>query len=184
MYRTVIEENPKNIAIIDVFSILIKDRIIFIDGIITDELANAVIAQMLYLNSQDSSKQINIYINSQGGSVYAGLAIWDVSKVIKAPIRTVGIGMAASMGAVLMLMGKERVGLPHTRFMLHQVSGGAFDKLSDMLIHLEEIKGAQQDVYNIIKEYTNIQDPETSLKDDKWMKSKEALECGLLTEIL
>ena len=183
MVRTVVKENPKNIAVIDVFSALVENRIIFIDGVIDDELANGVIAQMLYLNALDKEKEISIYINSPGGSVYDGLAIWDVSKVIEAPIKTVGIGLAASMGAFLMLMGKKRVGLKHSRYMLHQVSSGMRGKFSDIEIELQQAKELQDDLYKIIKEHTTIQNPEELLKPDNWYNAEKALEIGILTEV-
>lgn len=182
--RTIAEESQKNIAIMDVFSKLIQDRIIFIDEEITDELANGVIAQLLYLNSVDPNGLINIYINTRGGFVTQGLAIYDVSKIITAPIRTVCIGQAASMGAILMLMGKTRCGLKHSRFMLHQISGGTVGSLTDMQIAIKEADTLQTFIYNILKEHTTIKDIDQALKDDVWLSSEEALACGLITEIL
>lgn len=182
--RTIAEESPKNIAIMDVFSKLIQDRIIFIDSQIDDELANGVIAQLLYLNSVDPKSEINIYINSPGGVVVQGLAIYDISKLISAPIRTVCIGEAGSMAAVLMLMGEKRCGLKHSRFMLHQISGGAIGYLSEMKISIKEAELLQNSIFNILKQHITIPDLEESLKSDLWMSSEEALSCGLITEIL
>ena len=122
--RTIVEERQKNVAVMDVFSRLIQERIIFIDDVIDDDLANGVIAQLLHLDSLDKKKPINIYINTPGGGVYSGLAIYDIAKLISAPIRTVCIGMAASMGVPLMLMGTERCATKHSRIMIHQPMGG------------------------------------------------------------
>lgn len=182
--RTIVEESAKNVAVMDVFSKLVQERIIFIDDVIDDDLANGVIAQMLYLSALDKDKLINIYINSPGGILTSGLAIYDVAKLIKTPIRTVCIGQAASMGAILMLMGKERCGLKHSRFMLHQPSGRAFGKYEDIKIDFEEITILRQNLYNILKEHTSIPDIEEHLKLDRWFSSKTALEFGLITEIL
>lgn len=181
--RTIIEEKEKNIVIMDVFSKLIQERIIFIDDVITDELANGVIAQMLYLDSI-SNEKIQIYINTPGGDVYSGLAIYDVSKLIKSPIRTVCVGLAASMGSILMLMGKERCGLKHSRVMLHQISGGASGQLSNMVISVDEMKKLNKEIQDILIENTLIKDIEKTILFDNWYTSKEALECGILTEIL
>lgn len=182
--RTIIEEKPGNIAVLDVFSKLIQERIIFIDGEIDDELANGVIAQMMYLNSQSTDREIDIYINTPGGMVTQGLAIYDVAKLIKAPIRTLCIGQAASMGAILMLMGSTRRGLPHSRFMLHQISGSMRGSLEDMKISFEEGKIAQDSLYKILREKTTIPDLDKTLLTDFWMSSEEALSYGILTEIL
>ena len=182
--RTIIEEKPGNIAILDVFSKLIQERIIFIDGAIDEEITNAVIAQMMYLNSLSQERAIDIYINSPGGSVIQGLAIYDVAKLIKAPIRTLCIGEAVSMGAILMLMGSTRRGLKHSSFMLHQISGGMRGPFSDMKISLEQGRIAQEYLYNILREKTSIPDLDVTLLNDYWMNSEEALKYGLLTEIL
>lgn len=184
-YRTIVEENPKNIAVIDVFSKLIQDRIIFIDDVIDNELANGVIAQMLYLDSI-SNETINIYINSPGGSVYDGLAIYDASKLLKSPIRTVCMGMSASMGAILMLMGEKREGLKHSRIMIHQPMGGAIGQASDIRITSKEIDKLESELYQIISDVTG-KDIEQVRKDcdrDYWMDSQEALDYGFLTKIL
>jgi ATP-dependent Clp protease protease subunit len=183
MYRTIVEERPENIAVMDVFSKLIQERIIFIDGPIDDELANGVIAQMLYLDSI-SNDTINIYINTPGGMVTQGLAIYDVSFLIKSPIRTVGVGEACSMGAILMLMGKERCSLKHSRFMVHQPSGGAYGTAEDNRRTIEEMNRLEKVLYKIIKEKTTIKDVEETLLFDTWMDAEQALECGLINKIL
>lgn len=183
MYRTIVEERPENIVVMDVFSKLVQERIIFIDNLITDELANGVIAQMLYLDSI-SQETINIYINSPGGDVCQGLAIYDVSKLINSPIRTVCMGIAASMAAVLMLMGERRDGLKHSRLMLHEVSDWIRGKASDIMIEIKEMELAQISLYEIIKEKTNINNPETLFIKDKWYSAEEALEYEILTKVL
>lgn len=181
--RTIVEERPENIAVMDVFSKLIQERIIFIDDVITEDLANGVVAQMLYLDSISNDK-INIYINSTGGIVTQGLAIYDVSKLLKSPIRTVGMGQVASMAAVLMLMGKERCGLKNTRFMLHQPSGGFLGTTEENRRTMQEMEKLESILYDIIKEKTNIPNVEKTLLFDTWMGSEEALEYNLIDKIL
>lgn len=183
MYRTIVEERPENIAVMDVFSKLIQERIIFIDGAITEELANGVIAQMLYLDSLNN-EQINIYINSHGGEVTQGLAIYDIAKLTKSPIRTVGIGNACSMGAVLMLVGEERCSLENCRFMLHQPSGGFVGTIAENKVALEEMIALEKILYKIIEDKTNITNAEENLLLDMWLSPEEALEKGIINKIL
>ena len=182
--RVIIEESPKNIGIIDAISNLIKDRIVFIDGIIDEDMANGVIAQMLYLNSQSTTKPIHVYINSYGGEVHAGLGIYDVANIIQAPIRTVCIGKACSMGAFLMLMGSERCATENSRIMLHQPSGGCIGTVKSMEIDFEEVKKSKEILYGIVKSKTNITDPEEEFRNDKWYSAEEALEVGILTSVM
>lgn len=184
-YRTIVEENPKNIAVIDVFSKLIQDRIIFIDGVIDEDSANGIIAQMLYLDSL-SNEEITCYINGPGGSVYDGLAIYDTSKIVKSPIKTVNVGKAFSMSAVLMLMGQERQGLKHSRIMIHQPMGEAVGQASDIKITHEEIQKLKKELYEIISEVTgqSYDKVEKDCDRDYWMTSEEALKYGFLTKIL
>ena len=182
--RTIVEEKGKSTVIMDVFSKLIQERIIYIDGEIDDVLANEVIAQMLYLNSIDSKKQISIYINSPGGSVMDGLAIYDVSEIITAPIRTVCVSEAASMGAILMLMGDERCALKHSRIMLHEVAGHNFGKTKDAAVRFKLQTDLQKELYDIVKQKTNLVNIEEMFKLDTWWTAKEALDCGILTKIL
>jgi ATP-dependent Clp protease protease subunit len=184
MQRVIVEENSKNIAVMDVFSKLIQERIIFIDGVIDEELANGVIAQMMYLTHQDPNKVINIYINSPGGSILDGLAIYDVAKLLKTPIRTVCVGMAASMAAVLMLMGEHRCGLIHSRMMLHEASGYNVGKTKDVEVKFLLQKQLQNELFDIVKQKTNLEDIDKMFKLDRWFTAQEALECNLLTEIL
>lgn len=184
MYRTVVEESPKNMAIMDVFSRLVQERIIFIDDVIDSDLANGVIAQMLYLDSK-STEPINVYINSPGGNVYDGLAIYDVSKLLKSRVNTVCIGLAASMGALLMLMGKERSATKHSRIMFHSPSNQITGKIEEIKIDYEQTVEVKEEMYKIIKDNTNIQeDIEELFKFDTWYNSQKALESGILTKIL
>lgn len=183
MLRTIVEESPKNMAIMDVFSKLCQERIIFIDEPIDSELANGVIAQMLYLDSLNN-KEISIYINTPGGSVSQGLAIYDVSKLINSPIRTVAIGETASMGAILLLMGSTRCALKHTRIMFHQPFSIFSGKASDLKVEMKELEIYQDYIYSIVKENTKFEDPEKSFISDLWLSPEEALKYGVITKIL
>lgn len=181
-YRTIVEPG-KNINVIDVFSKLIQNRIIFIDGVIDDEFASEIVAQLLYLDSV-SHDEISIYINSPGGQVNAGLAIYDFGKLVKSSIKTVCVGVAASMGAILMLLGEKRLCTKHSRIMFHQPSGGVLGTSSEIKIYFDEIESLKQDLYSIIKERTLITNPEELYSQDKWYNSKQCLEYGIVTEIL
>ena len=186
MIRTIVEERQKNVVVMDVFSKLVQERIIFIDGDIDEELANGIIAQMLYLDSLDKIKPINIYINTYGGSCYDGLGIYDIAEKITAPIRTVAMGKCCSMGVPLILMGSERCATKRTRFMIHQPSGGAVGQASDIKITHEEIQLIQREMYNIISEKTGqtYEQVEKDCDRDKWMSAQEALDYGIITKIL
>jgi ATP-dependent Clp protease protease subunit len=181
--RTIVEESPDNIAVMDVFSRLIQDRIIFIDDAIDDDLSNGVIAQLLYLDSLNN-ETINVYINSPGGSVSSGLAIYDVAKLIKSPIKTICIGTAGSMAAILMLIGQERCGLKHSKFMLHQPSGGVGGAAEDIRIVAKEITSIENSLYTIIKEHTTFKDVKNLFNRDYWLNSEEAFKFNLITKIL
>jgi ATP-dependent Clp protease protease subunit len=181
--RTIVEERGKSIVVMDVFSKLVQERIIFIDEPIDDELANGVIAQLLYLDSVNQ-QPIDIYINTPGGSVYSGLAIYDVAHLIKSPIKTICVGMAASMGAILMLMGTERHATKHSRIMLHQPSGEAVGTADDISITHEQIQKVKKEMYDIVEEKTSLMNVEALFKNDVWYTAAEALECGLLTKVL
>lgn len=182
--RTIVEERSKNIVVMDVFSKLIQERVIFIDDVIDDDLANGVVAQMLYLNSLDKTLPIDVYINSPGGCIISGMAIYDVSKVIESPIRTICVGMAASMAAVLMLMGKERCALKHSRIMLHEAATLMKGKTKDIEVDYILLKELQKEIFEVIKEKTTIKDIENTFKLDTWYKAKEAKEVGLIHTIL
>ncbi|HAB28847.1 MAG TPA: ATP-dependent Clp endopeptidase proteolytic subunit ClpP [Xanthomarina gelatinilytica] len=184
----IIEERQMNIAIFDVFSRLMMDRIIFLGTGINDQVANIIQAQLLYLESTDSSKDIQVYINSPGGSVYAGLGIYDTMQFIKPDVATICTGMAASMGAVLLCAGEKgkRSGLTHSRVMIHQPLGGAQGQASDIEITAREILILKEELYKIISKHSG-QDYDKVYKDsdrDYWMKADKAKEYGMIDEIL
>ena len=184
----IIEERPMNIAIFDVFSRLMMDRIIFLGTEINDQVANIIQAQLLFLESTDSSKDIQIYINSPGGGVYAGLGIYDTMQLIKPNVATICTGMAASMGAVLLCAGEKgkRSGLTHSRVMIHQPIGGVSGQASDIEITAKEIITLKEELYKIISKHTG-QDYKKVYADsdrDYWMKSDKAIEYGMIDEIL
>lgn len=188
MTPNIIEERQMNIAIFDVFSRLMMDRIIFLGTAINDQVANIIQAQMLFLESTDASKDIQIYINSPGGSVYAGLGIYDTMQFIKPDVATICTGMAASMGAVLLCAGADgkRSGLPHSRVMIHQPLGGVQGQASDIEITAREILTLKKELYEIIAKHTG-QDYEKVHQDsdrDYWMKAEQAKEYGMIDEIL
>jgi ATP-dependent Clp protease protease subunit len=164
------------------------DRIIFLGTAINDQVANIIQAQLLFLESTDSSKDIQIYINSPGGSVYAGLGIYDTMQLIKPDVATICTGMAASMGAVLLCAGQKgkRSGLTHSRVMIHQPLGGAQGQASDIEITTREILSLKEELYKIISKHTG-QDYEKVYADsdrDYWMKAQKALDYGMIDEIL
>lgn len=184
----IIEERQMNIAIFDVFSRLMMDRIIFLGTAINDQVANIIQAQLLFLESTDASKDIQIYINSPGGSVYAGLGIYDTMQFIKPDVATICTGMAASMGAVLLCAGTKgkRSGLTHSRVMIHQPLGGAQGQASDIEITAREILILKEELYNIISKHSG-QSYEKVYEDsdrDYWMKADKAKEYGMIDEIL
>ena len=188
MTPNIIEERQMNIAIFDVFSRLMMDRIIFLGTAINDQVANIIQAQMLFLESTDASKDIQIYINSPGGSVYAGLGIYDTMQFIKPDVATICTGMAASMGAVLLCAGEKgkRSGLPHSRVMIHQPLGGAQGQASDIEITAREILTLKRELYEIIAKHSGqtYEKIEEDSDRDYWMKSDKALEYGMIDEIL
>ncbi|MHA7056038.1 ATP-dependent Clp endopeptidase proteolytic subunit ClpP [Aquimarina sp. M1] len=188
MTPNIIEERQMNVAIFDVFSRLMMDRIIFLGTGINDQVANIIQAQLLFLESVDSSKDIQIYINSPGGSVYAGLGIYDTMQFIKPDVATICTGMAASMGAVLLCAGAKgkRSGLPHSRVMIHQPLGGAQGQASDIEITAREILTLKEELYQIIAKHSG-QTYDKVYEDsdrDYWMKADKALEYGMIDEIL
>jgi ATP-dependent Clp protease protease subunit len=184
----IIEERQLNVAQMDVFSRLMMDRIIFMGTGVNDNVANIIQAQLLFLESVDSSKDISIYINSPGGGVYAGLGIYDTMQFIKPEVATICTGMAASMAAVLMCAGQKgkRSALTHSRIMIHQPMGGAQGQASDIEITAREIMKLKDELYQIIAHHTG-QDIEKVRQDsdrDYWMKSQEAKDYGMIDEIL
>lgn len=184
----IIEERPLNVASMDVFSRLMMDRIIFMGEGINDYVANIVTAQLLFLESTDRTRDIQMYINSPGGSVYAGLGIYDTMQFIGPDVSTICTGMAASMGAVLMCAGVKgkRTALKHSRVMMHQPSGGIGGQASDILITVNEIKKIKRELYEIIAFHTNKTADQVAKDSDRdfWMSAEEAKEYGLVDEVL
>jgi len=184
----IIEERQLNVAQMDVFSRLMMDRIIFLGTGINDQVANIVQAQLLFLESADSKKDIQIYLNSPGGSVYAGLGIYDTMQVVSPDVATICTGMAASMGAVLMCAGTKgkRTALKHSRVMIHQPMGGAQGQASDMEITLTEILKLKKELYEIIANHSGqpFDKVEKDSDRDYWMTSEEAKAYGMIDEVL
>lgn len=184
----IIEERQLNAVAMDVFSRLMMDRIIFLGTGINDQIANIVQAQLLFLESTDASKDIQIYINSPGGSVYAGLGIYDTMQFIKPDVATICTGMAASMGAVLLCAGQKgkRSGLTHSRVMIHQPMGGAQGQASDIEITAREILKLKGELYEIIAKHSGqtLEKVNDDSDRDYWMKADEALKYGMIDEIL
>ena len=185
---TIIEERQMNVATMDVYSRLMMDRIIFLGVGINDYVANIIQAQLLFLESVDAKKDIQIYLNSPGGSVYAGLGIYDTMQYINPDVATICTGMAASMGAVLMCAGTKgkRTSLKHARIMIHQPMGGAEGQASDIEITAREIQKLKKELYDIIALHSG-QKYDKVWKDadrDHWLTAEEAKEYGMLDEIL
>ncbi|MFD2163727.1 ATP-dependent Clp protease proteolytic subunit [Paradesertivirga mongoliensis] len=184
----IIEERQLNVAQMDVFSRLMMDRIIFLGDAIYDQNANIIQAQLLFLQSTDNKRDIQIYINSPGGSVYAGLGIYDTIQYITPDVATICTGMAASMGAVLLCAGAEgkRAALPHSRVMIHQPSGGAQGVASDMEINLREMLKLKKELYDILSKHSgqSYEWVEKASDRDYWMIASEAKEFGMIDEVL
>ena len=183
----ILEERQLNVTQMDVFSRLMMDRIIFLGTPIDDYTANTLQAQLLYLDSTDSGKDISIYINSPGGSVYAGLGIYDTMQYIQSDVSTFCTGMAASMAAVLLVAGAEgkRFGLPHSRVMIHQPMGGAQGQASDIEITAREIQKLKRELYTIIAEHSHTEFDKVWADSDRdyWMTAQEALDYGMIDKI-
>jgi len=184
----IIEERQLNVAQMDVFSRLMMDRIIFLGTQIDDHIANILQAQLLFLESVDMKKDIQIYLNSPGGVVYAGLGIYDTMQIISPDVATICTGMAASMGAVLLCAGAKgkRTALKHSRVMIHQPMGGAQGQASDIEITTREILKLKKELYDIIAEHSgkSIKQVEKDGDRDFWMTASEAKEYGMIDEVL
>ena len=185
---TIIEERQLNVAQMDVFSRLMMDRIIFLGTQVDDYAANVIQAQLLYLDSAEPGKDISIYINSPGGSVYAGLGIYDTMQYIQSDVSTICTGMAASMAAVLLVAGAEnkRFALKHSRIMIHQPLGGMQGQASDMEITVREIQKLKKELYTIIADHSHneFEKIERDSDRDSWMTSEEAKEYGMIDQVL
>ncbi len=188
MTRSVIEERPQNFREIDVFSRLIMDRIIFLGQAVDDHIANIINAQLLFLESVDARKDILLYINSPGGSVYAGLGMYDTMQYVRPDVATICTGLAASMGAFLLCGGAigKRSALPHARVMIHQPSGGVQGPSADIEITAREVVKLRQELYGIYAERTGktYQQIHDDSDRDYWMRADEAKEYGLIDEVL
>lgn len=185
---TIIEERQLNVAQMDVFSRLMMDRIIFLGTDVNDYTANVIQAQLLYLDSADPGKDVSIYINSPGGSVYAGLGIYDTMQYIKSDVSTICTGMAASMAAVLLVAGAKgkRFALKHSRVMIHQPMGGAQGQASDIEITAREIQKLKKELYTIISEHSGqpFEKVERDSDRDYWMTAYEAKDYGMIDDVL
>lgn len=184
----VVEQTPQGERSYDIYSRLLKDRIIFIGGEITEEMASAVVAQLLFLEAEDPDKDICMYINSPGGSVSAGLAIYDTMKYIKPEISTIAIGMAASMGAFLLMAGTKgkRYSLPNAEIMIHQPLGGTQGQAEDIRIHADHILKIREKLNSMISESTGrpIEEVEKDTDRDNYMSAEEAVKYGLIDEVI
>ena len=185
---TIIEERQLNVAQMDVFSRLMMDRILFLGCPVTDDVANIIQAQLLFLESVDHQKDISIYVNSPGGSVSAGLGIYDTMQLISCDVSTICTGMAASMGAVLLTAGQKgkRLALPHSKVMIHQPLGGAQGQASDIEITAREIMKTKQELYKILSNHSGqtVKKIEKDSDRDYWLTSAEAVEYGLIDSVI
>ena len=185
---TIIEERQLNVAQMDVFSRLMMDRIIFLGTDVNDYTANVIQAQLLYLDSADPGKDISIYINSPGGSVYAGLGIYDTMQYVSSDVATICTGMAASMAAVILVAGAKgkRFALRHSRVMIHQPMGGAQGQASDIEITAREIQKLKKELYTIIADHSGMSYDKVAQDSDRdyWMTAEEAREYGMIDDVL
>jgi ATP-dependent Clp protease protease subunit len=184
----IIEERPMNVAVMDVYSRLMMDRIIFLGYPINDEVANIVIAQLLFLDSTDRTRDINMYINSPGGNVYSGLGVYDTMQYVTPQIATICIGVAASMACILLAAGTKgkRAALKHARLMMHQPSGAIGGQASDIEITVAEIKKIKNDLYEVVSHHSGkpVKEIEKDFDRDRWMTAPEAKDYGLVDEVL
>ena len=184
---TILEERQLNVTQMDVFSRLMMDRVIFLGTEVNDYTANVIQAQLLYLDSVDSERDINLYLNTPGGSVYAGLGIYDTMQFVKARVSTICTGLAASMGAVLLVAGEKgmRAALPHSRVMIHQPLGGIQGQASDIEITAKEILKLKEELYQIISDHSGkpMEQIRQDADRDHWMTSREALEYGMIDKL-
>jgi ATP-dependent Clp protease protease subunit len=184
----VVEQTGRGERAYDIYSRLLKDRIVFLGSVVTDEVANVITAQLLFLESEDPEREIYFYINSPGGSVSAGLAVYDTMQYIKPQISTVCLGQAASMGAILLAAGEKpkRFALPHSRIMIHQPLGGFQGAATDVDIQAREILRVREDLNNILVKHTgqSLKKIEKDTDRDLFMTGKQALEYGLVDEVI
>ena len=188
MVPYVIEQTNRGERSYDIYSRLLKDRIIFLGGEINDDVANLIVAQMLFLEMEDPDQDIMLYINSPGGSITAGMAIYDTMKYVKCEVSTICIGMAASMGAFLLSAGAKgkRKALPNAEIMIHQPLGGTQGQATDILIHAERIRQMKNKLNELLAEHTGkpLEQVEKDVERDHFMTAEQALEYGLIDEII
>jgi ATP-dependent Clp protease, protease subunit len=184
----VVEQTGRGERSYDIYSRLLKDRIVFLGGTVTDDMANLITAQLLFLESEDPEREINMYINSPGGSVTAGLAIYDTMQFVKPPVSTLCVGQAASMGSLLLAAGAKgrRYSLPHSRILIHQVSGGFEGQASDIEIHAREALRLREILNEILAHHTgqNAKKIEKDTDRDNFMSAAQAVEYGLIDEVI
>jgi ATP-dependent Clp protease protease subunit len=184
----IIEERPMNVAVMDVYSRLMMDRIIFLGYPINDEVANIVTAQLLFLDSTDRTRDINMYVNSPGGSVYAGLGVYDTMQYVSPDVATICIGMAASMGCVLLAAGThgKRAALKHARIMMHQPSGAIGGQATDIEITVKEIRKLKRELYEIVCHHSGqpVERVQDDFDRDYWLTAQEAKDYGFVDEVL
>ena len=184
---TILEERQLNVTQMDVFSRLMMDRVIFLGTEVNDYTANVIQAQVLYLDSVDSERDIHLYLNTPGGSVYAGLGIYDTMQFVSAKVSTICTGLAASMGAILLVAGEKgmRAALPHSRVMIHQPLGGIQGQASDIEITAKEILKLKDELYQILSEHSGrtIESIRQDADRDHWMSAQEALDYGMIDRI-
>ncbi|WP_457637071.1 ATP-dependent Clp endopeptidase proteolytic subunit ClpP [Oceanithermus sp.] len=184
----VIEQTARGERVYDIYSRLLKDRIIFLGTPIDSQVANTIVAQMLFLEAQNPNQEIKLYINSPGGDVYAGLAIYDTMQYVKSPVATIVVGMAASMGAFLLAAGEpgQRYALPHARVMIHQPWGGAQGQATDIAIQAEQILKSKKLLNELLAKHTGqpFEKVEADSDRDFWMDANEALEYGLVDQVI
>lgn len=183
-----VEQTGRGERSYDIYSRLLKDRIVFLGGEVTDDLANVITAQLLFLESEDPEREINMYINSPGGSVTAGLAIYDTMQFVKPPVSTLCVGQAASMGAVLLTAGAKgrRYALPHSRIMIHQLSGGFHGQAADIEIQAREALRMKEILNEIMSRHTgkNLKQIERDTDRDTFMTATQAAEYGIIDEVI
>lgn len=186
MVPMVIEQEGRGERAYDIYSRLLKDRIVFLVGQVDDHIANSIVAQMLFLDSQDPEKPISFYINSPGGSVTAGMSIFDTMNFVSAPIHTLCLGQAASMGAFLLSSGVHRMALPNARIMIHQPLGGAQGQASDIIIHANEIIRIRKNLNEILAKNAKkpLEQIERDTDRDNFMSAEECLSYGLIDEVI
>ncbi len=184
----VIEQTARGERVYDIYSRLLKDRIIFLGTPIDSQVANTIVAQMLFLEAQNPKQEIKLYINSPGGDVYAGLAIYDTMQYVKSPVATIVVGMAASMGAFLLAAGEpgQRHALPHARVMIHQPWGGAQGQATDVAIQAEQILKSKKLLNELLAKHTGqpVEKVEADSDRDFWMTAEEARAYGLVDQVI